>query len=44
LSALQFGDNAWKPMAGTRQELAHFQRTEIERRAKVLESAGIESE
>ncbi|MBV7485338.1 tripartite tricarboxylate transporter substrate binding protein [Bordetella sp. BOR01] len=41
-AAKYFGDNAWKPIAGTRQELAQFQKSEIARWAQLTKAAGIE--
>lgn len=39
-----FGQNAWKPMPTTREELAAFQKTEIVRWQRLVKSAGIEPE
>ena len=39
-----FGLNAWKPIPGTRDELAAFQKTEISRWQRLVKNAGIEPE
>jgi tripartite-type tricarboxylate transporter receptor subunit TctC len=39
-----FGQKAWKPVPGTRQALAQFQKIEIDRWARLVKSAGIEPE
>ena len=39
-----FGQNAWRPIPGTPAELAAFQRSEIERWARLVKNAGIEPE
>lgn len=39
-----FGQNAWKPIPGTPDELAAFQRMEIDRWARLVKAAGIEPE
>ncbi len=39
-----FGQNAWKPFAGTPGELAAFQKQEIDRWARLVKSAGIQPE
>jgi len=43
-AAKYFGDNAWKPIPGTRQELAAFQKVEITRWTKLVKAAGIEQQ
>jgi tripartite-type tricarboxylate transporter receptor subunit TctC len=43
-AAKYFGDNAWTPIPGTREELAKFQRAELDRWARLVKSAGIEPE
>ncbi len=43
-AAKYFGDNAWKPIPGTQQELAQFQRAEIDRWARLVKAAGIQPE
>jgi tripartite-type tricarboxylate transporter receptor subunit TctC len=43
-AAKYFGDNAWTPIPGTRDELAKFQRIEIDRWARLVKNAGIEPE
>jgi tripartite-type tricarboxylate transporter receptor subunit TctC len=43
-AAKYFGDNAWTPIPGTRDELAKFQRIELERWARLVKNAGIEPE
>ncbi|MEY4712379.1 MAG: hypothetical protein RIS88_1829 [Pseudomonadota bacterium] len=43
-AARYFGENAWTPMPGSRDELAQFQRAELARWARLVKSAGIEPE
>jgi tripartite-type tricarboxylate transporter receptor subunit TctC len=43
-AAKYFGDNAWTPIPGTREELAQFQRAEIARWTRLVRAAGIEPE
>lgn len=43
-AAKYFGENAWTPMPGSRDDLAQFQRAELARWARLVKSAGIEPE
>jgi tripartite-type tricarboxylate transporter receptor subunit TctC len=43
-AAKYFGDNAWTPIPGSRDELAQFQRAEIARWQRLVKNAGIEPE
>ena len=43
-AAKYFGANAWKPIPGTPQDLARFQRAEIDRWARLVKAAGIQPE
>ena len=43
-AAKYFGDNAWKPIAGSRDELAQFQKAEVARWSRLVKAAGIEPE
>jgi len=41
-AAKYFGDNAWKPIPGSPEDLAKFQKAEIARWEKLVKAAGIE--
>jgi len=43
-AAKYFGENAWTPIPGSREDLAAFQRAELARWARLVKSAGIEPE
>ncbi len=43
-AAKYFGENAWTPIPGSRDDLAQFQRAELARWARLVKSAGIEPE
>jgi tripartite-type tricarboxylate transporter receptor subunit TctC len=43
-AAKYFGDNAWTPMPGSREELAQFQRAELARWQRLVKNAGIDPE
>jgi tripartite-type tricarboxylate transporter receptor subunit TctC len=43
-AAKYFGNNAWTPIPGSREDLAKFQRAEIDRWQRLVKSAGIEPE
>jgi len=43
-AAKYFGENAWTPIPGSREDLAAFQRLELARWSRLVKSAGIEPE